>query len=97
MKRGDTLLLHKLTAHSSRPNQSDTIRWSFDLRYHPVGQPTGRDAFPGFVARSRKAPESELHDPRLWAQHWFAARERLAAEGLAKAFNRWDANAEMCA
>jgi len=97
MKRGDALFLHKLTAHCSLPNLSDDIRWSFDLRYNPVGQPTGRDAFPGFIARSRRAPDSELHDASEWANSWFEARRRLAANGIPKAFNRWDANAELCA
>jgi len=97
MKRGDALFLHKLTAHCSLPNRSDDIRWSFDLRYNPIGQPTGRDAFPGFIARSRRSPESELHDAGEWAERWFETRRRLAANGIPKAFNRWDANAELCA
>lgn len=96
MKRGDALFMHKLTCHSSLPNNSKSIRWSFDLRYHPVGQPTGREAFPGFVARSRKDPSSELHDAGLWADRWIAARNKLASE-TDKVFNRWDATAQVCA
>ena len=42
MRPGSVLLLHRLTEHSSLSNLSDGIRWSFDLRYQPVGQPTGR-------------------------------------------------------
>ena len=60
---GGALFLHRKTVHAALPNLSDRIRWSFDLRYHPPGQPTGRDAFPGFVARSRSQPESELRGP----------------------------------
>ncbi len=96
MKRGDALIMHKLTCHSSLPNMSKNIRWSFDLRYHPVGQPTGRDGFPGFVARSRSAPESELRDADAWANSWLAARDALANKDD-KIFNRWNANAEVCA
>jgi ectoine hydroxylase-related dioxygenase (phytanoyl-CoA dioxygenase family) len=97
MKRGDALFFQKLTAHCSLPNQSDTIRWSFDLRYQPVGQPTGRDAFPGFIARSRKSPESELHDAKEWANRWFETRARLAVNGPLKKFSRWKADAALCA
>ena len=46
MRPGSVLLLHRLTEHSSLSNLSDGIRWSFDLRYQPVGQPTGRPVFP---------------------------------------------------
>jgi len=97
VKRGDVLILNKFTVHSSMPNHSDTIRWSFDLRYVPVGQPTGREIFPGFVARSRKAPNSELHDARAWARSWFQTRERLSKTPPSKPFNRWQADAPPCA
>lgn len=62
VQRGDVLFLTRWTVHSSLSNHSDEIHWSFDLRYHPIGQATGREAFPGFVARSRANPDSELHD-----------------------------------
>ena len=65
-KRGDVLIHLPLTKHGSLPNTSDRVRWSFDLRYHPVGQPTGRPMFPGFVARSRQHPETELPDHVAW-------------------------------
>lgn len=41
-----------------------------DLRYNPIGQHSGREAFPGFVARSRANPDSELDDPKVWASIW---------------------------
>ena len=47
--------------HSSLPNLSENIRWSLDLRYNPIGQPTGRAWFPGFIARSKSKPESEMN------------------------------------
>ncbi len=97
MDPGDVLFLHKLTLHSSLPNVSDEIRISFDLRYNPIGQPTGRPAFPGFVARSRRAPETELRDPDEWARSWVTAREQLSETGHDVRFNRWSATAPACA
>ncbi len=96
MRRGSALFMHRLTCHGSLPNRSDRIRWSLDLRYNPTGQSTGREAFPGFVARSRANPETELHDPEAWAQSWRDARERLA-EGDAFTFQRWDFDDPACA
>lgn len=96
MKRGSALFMDKLTLHASFSNHSDNIRWSFDLRYNPIGQPTGRGAFPGFVARSRQNPQSELHDPSVWHQLWADARHNLATAGTGR-FNRWDADSPVCA
>ena len=97
MNCGDLLFIDKLTLHNSLPNLSDEIRISFDLRYNPIGQPTGRSAFPGFVARSRRAPETELHDPEEWARMWAAARQQLGVAGHDRPFNRWSSNAPACA
>lgn len=96
MRRGDVLLMHKLTPHCSFSNHSDQVRWSFDLRYNPIGQPTGRDAFPGFIARSRRHPDAELHDPIEWRRRWLETRALLAAQDVPR-FNRWDANSPVCA
>lgn len=96
VKRGGALFMHRLTQHASLKNVSDGIRWSFDLRYQPTGQPTGRPAFPHFIARSRAHPETELRDWRDWAQLWADARDRLAEKELAP-FNRWKAGSEVCA
>ena len=96
MKRGDTLLMHKLTVHASHSNHSANIRWSFDLRYNPIGQPTGRGSFPGFIARSRQNSSTELRDPAEWARLWHAARHTLATEGMGP-FNRWSADSPACA
>ena len=89
MMPGDVLFFHSTTIHSSLPNRSDRLRWSIDLRYSPTGEPTGRPQFPGFVARSRRAPESELHDHAVWVQSWHDARAALAAAPDAQ-FNRWE-------
>ena len=96
MKRGDVLFMHRLTCHSSLPNVSEQVRISFDLRYNPTGQPTGRPVFPGFVARSRQDPESELGDPEAWAQSWYEAREKLATKNM-PAYNRWSTDDPACA
>jgi hypothetical protein len=96
VQRGGALFLNRRTIHSSLENVSDDIRWSFDLRYQPTGQPTGRPAFPGFVARSRQHPESELRDWRAWRQLWLDARARLADREAPK-FNRWSKDAPACA
>jgi ectoine hydroxylase-related dioxygenase (phytanoyl-CoA dioxygenase family) len=96
MKRGDALFMHRLTLHASHSNHSNNVRWSFDLRYNPTGQPTGRGYFPGFIARSRKNPETELRDPLEWAQLWHEARHKLASEVMGP-FNRWTKDNPVCA
>lgn len=96
LRRGSVLLLHRQTLHSSLSNTSDQLRWSFDLRYQPTGQPTGRSAFPGFVARSRSRPDTELRDAAEWTALWLEAR-RAMAENEPPQFHRWDANAPACA
>ena len=96
-KRGDVLFLTKRTLHGSLSNLSDEIRWSFDLRYNPIGQETGRGIFPGFIARSRKNPGSALRDPAAWAELWYKTRAHMADTNYNKRFNRWDPNAPACA
>ncbi len=93
---GGCLFLHRRTVHAALPNLSDRIRWSFDLRYHPPGQPTGREAFPGFVARSRRDPDSVLSDASQWRQMWLAARAKLANQPDPE-YNRWSLDDEVCA
>ena len=93
---GGVVLLHKLTEHASLDNRSDSIRWSFDLRYQPIGQPTGRSVFPGFIARSEAHPERVLTDPDEWAELWWQARDRIVDGEVPWQFNaRWDANAHL--
>ncbi len=97
MNPGDVLFIHKLTLHNSLSNISGEPRISFDLRYNPIGQPTGRSAFPGFVARSQQDPETELRDPNEWSQLWIEARRSLAHSNYEKPFNRWNLDAQACA
>ncbi len=96
LKRGGVLFFHRRNCHCSLPNNSDNIRWSFDLRYNPTGQPTGRSAFPGFVARSRSNPASELHNPEEWANLWYETRSRLS-QSENPTFNRWKVDDPACA
>jgi phytanoyl-CoA hydroxylase len=96
VKRGGALLMHRRTMHASLANRSDDIRWSFDLRYQPTGLPTGRPAFPGFVARSRRDPHSEQRDWQAWSQSWRDARARLSQDAPPR-FNRWLADSPACA
>jgi phytanoyl-CoA hydroxylase len=98
MRPGSALLMTQRTVHSSLDNvTADDVRISMDLRYQPVGQPTGRPAFApaGFVARSRAHPETELHDPAVWARNWYAVRAALAEDN--PVFNRWKAGETGCA
>ncbi len=96
LKKGDVLFMTKFTVHSSLPNNSDRIRWSFDLRYNPIGHSTGRTSFPGFVARSRSNPDRVLRDPVVWNEMWRDARDSLA-KGEEPSFNRWDGTDPACA
>ena len=97
MRPGSALLMTSRTVHSSLDNVTDDkVRISFDLRYQPTGQPTGRPAFPGFVARSARHPEAVLRNPAEWARLWYEARARLA-EQENPTFNRWSADAAVCA
>lgn len=89
MRAGSIVMFHRLTKHSSLPNHSADIRFSFDLRYSPIGLPTGRDEFPGFVARSRNHPDAVLTDHRQWAQLWHDARARLIVRGAVDFRSRW--------
>ena len=94
VRAGGAVLLHKMTEHGSLDNESDDIRWSFDLRYQPIGQPTGRSVFPGFVARSQAHPETVVNDPAEWAGLWWDARDRIANGETPMQLNaRWEANA----
>lgn len=94
---GDVVLMHRRLCHGSLPNLSDELRWSFDLRYQPTGQPTGRDLFPGFVARSASRPDTELRDAGLWAQLWHDTKAALAADPQPVRAWRWEPGSPLCA
>ena len=83
VRRGGVVLFDKLNVHRSLPNRSASMRWSVDVRYNPVGQGSGRPAFPSFVARSAEAPESVLDDFDAWKSMWDAAREAIVSGAYA--------------
>jgi len=96
VKAGGVVLLHPLVPHSSLDNITQGIRWSFDLRFNITGQPTGRAHFPDFVARSKAAPETELHDWRRYKTMWEEARAQGAAQPHID-IHRWQSDAPYCA
>jgi hypothetical protein len=96
VSRGDILIHTMLTKHSSLDNTSSETRWSFDLRYHRTGQPTGRPVFPSVVVRSRADPSAAIRDPQVWRDRWFAARDNIAANASPPVFNRWNVDSPFC-
>ncbi len=96
--RGGVVLFGKHNIHCSLPNLSTNLRWSFDLRYSVTGMPTGRSAFPDFIARSRSQPERELRDPVVWKQLWGQAREAIlsgAYKGPVFEQKKWEDGSDM--
>ena len=96
VKSGGIILFHPLVPHGSRENHTDGFRWSFDIRYNVTDQPTGRDHFPAFVARSKSQPERVLTDPAKWLQSWEETRANLASDQHVPLY-RWDDSAPYCA
>ncbi|MEM1361226.1 MAG: phytanoyl-CoA dioxygenase family protein [Pseudomonadota bacterium] len=96
VKAGGAVIFHPLTPHASLTNQSNGFRWSFDLRYNVTGQPTGRDHFPSFVARSRSRPETELRNWRTWKTMWEETRSDLARSAHIPQ-HRWPSDGPYCA
>jgi len=96
VKAGGAVLFHPQTIHSSLDNNSDTVRWSFDLRYNITGEATGRPMFPEFVARSRQNPSSVMADAQRWRAMWEEARNSLAVEQPV-VIHRWPEDPLYCA
>lgn len=97
MRRGDVLLMHSRTVHSSMHNMTtDQVRISMDLRYQRVGSPTGRPAFPSLPLRRAAGDARPAASHRDWAEMWLRARAELADRQLGR-FNRWDPDAPLCA
>lgn len=89
VKKGGVVLLHHRTEHAALDNLSDRIRWSFDLRYNVTGSATGRDVFPGFVARSKAHPDQELRDAAEWKNLWRRTRDELSTMDEVAFNERW--------
>ena len=82
MSPGDVLFLDNKLLHSATQNTSaGDYRWAFNFRYLRVGETSGRPFLPGFVARSRSAPDSELHNPYLWSTLWDRALTHRVRHG----------------
>lgn len=96
IKSGSIVIFHPMAPHASLINKSDGFRWSFDVRFNVTGQPTGRDHFPSFVARSKKSPDTELRDAQEWNQMWEDTRAKLSNSSHINLY-RWDINAPYCA
>lgn len=68
---GDAILFNDRCIHMSKRNQSNSVRWSLDLRY----QPTDQDEMPehgiGFLARSAAHPDAVADQ-----EDWLAERTR---------------------
>ena len=96
VKAGGAVIFDPLTPHASLANTSDTFRWSFDLRYHVTGQPSGREEFPSFVARSRSRPDTELRDWQVWKSMWEDARATVAQQPHMPQ-HRWPSDGPFCA
>ncbi|MDQ2798194.1 MAG: phytanoyl-CoA dioxygenase family protein [Armatimonadota bacterium] len=75
LEAGGAILFNDRCIHMSTPNNSDSVRWSVDLRY----QPTDQDPMPqhgaGFLARCRRHPARVAT-----REDWLA--ERLEHEGV---------------
>ena len=75
MEPGDVLFMHKLTEHTALSNVSDEVRFSFDLRYAPTGEPMGLRGLPSWVVRSGAHSETEMTDPDDWVKMWMALKD----------------------
>ncbi|MEP1933524.1 MAG: phytanoyl-CoA dioxygenase family protein [Paracoccaceae bacterium] len=96
VKAGGAILFHPLTPHASLTNTTDAFRWSFDIRFNATGQPSGRDHFPDFIARSRTHPETEMRDWKTCKTQWENARAFLAKTPHID-IHRWSSDAPYCA
>lgn len=63
---GDVLITMERVIHRSTPHRTKSARWSLDVRYCRIGLPTGRKNVPGFVARSRRNPETVAKSHHDW-------------------------------
>jgi ectoine hydroxylase-related dioxygenase (phytanoyl-CoA dioxygenase family) len=86
LKAGSALLLRNYIVHHARPNTSNGIRWSLDLRYQHPYTPTGRPFYPSFIVRSKMKPEAVLNDFQVWNDRWKFA---LASTEGVRMYARW--------
>ncbi len=62
---GDIVLFNDRCIHMSEVNNSNSVRWSLDLRYQPTDQDEMPDLGVGFLARSKKHPR-QVADKEDW-------------------------------
>lgn len=68
--KGGAVLMSKYTPHLGLTNRSNKVRWTLDLRYQPVGEPTGRPFHPEMIVRSRRDPASVQDSYDDWCRRW---------------------------
>ncbi|MEM9797422.1 MAG: phytanoyl-CoA dioxygenase family protein [Pseudomonadota bacterium] len=93
VRAGGVVLLDPLVPHGAADNVTDGFRWSFDLRYHASGHPSGRAHFPDFAVRGAGIAPPD----------WKTQRDRWVAARLASAnaphvpIHRWTSDSPHCA
>lgn len=90
---GDAIVLHRRTVHGADANESDRIRWSFDLRYQAAGTPTGRECFPALRLAGSAGAQG-------YRRQWLDARDAILRGEVEAVFNtRWQKyqGAPLCA
>ena len=97
VRAGSVIVFSRHLMHGAMPNLGNGVRMSLDLRYQHPDAPSGRSYLPGFIARSRSNPSSELRDHREWRRRWLETMDRLAANPPASTGLRWDINHPLCA
>ena len=97
VRAGSVIVFSRHLMHGAMPNLGDGVRMSLDLRYQHPDQPSGRGYLPGFIARSRSNPSSELRDHREWRRLWQQAHAKLVANPPQSTGLRWDINHPLCA
>ena len=69
MEPGDLLCFTQRTPHRALPNQSDTVRWSMDIRFEATEHATESGKDRGFIARSLTDP-SGVGTYAQWLALW---------------------------
>jgi phytanoyl-CoA hydroxylase len=69
MEPGDVLCFNQLLPHRALPNETDTVRWSMDIRYEATNNATESGKAQGFIARSGKRPDS-VETYEQWIGKW---------------------------
>ena len=97
VRAGSVIVFSRHLMHGAMPNLGNSVRMSLDLRFQHPNAPSGRSYLPGFIARSRSNPSSELRDHREWRRRWIEAHQRLVANPPETTGLRWDINHPLCA